>query len=61
MSNAYDFPVTGLLKIRETGTIIPLLDIPVMSDGEWRKRALKSRAEHPEYYSGKESENDGHT
>lgn len=42
--NVFSYPVIKNIEIRP-GMIVPLLDIPMMSDEKWNELAAKNRAE----------------
>lgn len=44
-----EYPVLGYIKTKQAG-VVPLVDIPMMSDYEWQEKALLSRLENPEFY-----------
>ena len=43
--NGASYPITGYVKMK-TGEIVPLVDIPMMSDEDWNKRAEELAREH---------------
>lgn len=55
----HEFPVAEQIQIPETQITVPVLDIPLMSDDRWQKKAMEARREHPEYYAEYEKENVG--
>ncbi len=48
------YPVLGYVKPETISQIVPLVDIPQMSDYEWQRSALQHRLEHPEIYRDRE-------
>lgn len=44
------FPITSYAVRESTGEVVPLVDIPMMSDYQWHLRGLRDRLEHPERY-----------
>lgn len=46
--NGREYAVTEYVK--HGGAVVPVVDIPQMSDYRWQELALKSRIEHPELY-----------
>ena len=44
-----EYPILGYIETKQTG-IVPLVDIPMMSDYKWQEMALQSRMRNPEYY-----------
>lgn len=46
------FPVIGYTDFN--GKLVPLVNIPSMSDYKWQLECLQIRIEHPEYYSDTE-------
>ena len=44
-----EYPIIGI-AITEDNKIIPLRDIPQISDYEWQKSCLRHRIKHPENY-----------
>lgn len=47
-----EYPVTGYYNFQ--GEMIPLVDIPMVSDYKWQSDCLKDRLEHPEKYRDSE-------
>lgn len=45
----HNYPITGTVEHEKLGEI-PIVDIPLMGDYEWRVSCLKSRLENPEAY-----------
>lgn len=45
-----DYPITGYVKSKRFG-VVPVVDIPMMSDYTWQQLCLQSRLEHPERYA----------
>jgi len=41
--------ITNYVNTKEIGPV-PLVDIPMMSDYKWQRKALQSRLEDPEWY-----------
>ena len=44
------FPIVGYVKRKSNGQVVPLVDIPMMSDYKWQLQALQDRLEYPEKY-----------
>lgn len=44
-----DYPITGYVKSKKHG-VVPMVDIPMMSDYKWQLQSLQSRLENPELY-----------
>ena len=45
----HNYPITGTVEHEKLGEI-PIVDIHLMGDYEWRVSCLKSRLENPEVY-----------
>ena len=45
-----EYSVVGFTPTKRVG-VVPLVDIPMMSDREWDQLCLKGRLEHPERYA----------
>lgn len=55
-----EFEIIGKVKVvngsgEPTGEVVPLVDIPQMSDYEYQLMALNDRLERPEYYERSEN------
>ncbi len=53
--NGKEFEITGYARLKDkdgnpSGEVVPVIDIPQISDYEYQLINLKSRIEHPEYY-----------
>lgn len=44
------FKVIGCVRSKHTGGVVPMVDIPMVSDIQWVEDCIKSREDHPEYY-----------
>ena len=53
--NGASYPITGYVKMK-TGEIVPLVDIPMMSDEDWNKRAEELARENFRKWYGREAE-----
>lgn len=51
--NGEQLPVCGYVQSAGYGTV-PLVDLHLMTDYEWQRRALDDRIRHPEKYSDTE-------
>ena len=48
--NIEDFPIVGRVRSERVGQMVPLLDIPMMSDYKWQLSCYQSRIENREDY-----------
>ncbi len=58
--NGKEFKITGYVKLKDkhgnsSDEIVPVINIPQISDYEYQLMNLKSRIEHPEYYEASEN------
>lgn len=44
-----EYPILGYVESKRYG-VLPLVDIPMMSDYAWEEKALQSRLANPEFY-----------
>lgn len=49
MINGQNYPITGIVEDEALGHV-PIVDLHLMSDYEWRVSCLKSRLENPDMY-----------
>ena len=52
-----DYPVTGHIEI-SNGEVVPIVDVPMMSDEEWNRSARKNAVENYIKKFGKAPENE---
>lgn len=50
-----EYPVIGLSRFK--GQVVPVVDMPVMSDFRWQLNALKTRLQRPDLYEKHENVN----
>lgn len=52
--NGREIPIVGMIETEQFG-LLPVLDLPQMSDYQWQLNCLNDRLEHPDEYEGREN------